>query len=142
MTVDPAKTPHHADHESKTWHFCSAGCRSKFMADPEQYLTDRGDQSVETGPGTVWTCPMHPEIRQDHPGACPICGMALEPAMVTADSGPSPELKDMSRRFWVALVLSLPVLFLRSEEHTSELQSLMRISYAVFCLKKKKQDQP
>src|SRR3546814_9857878 len=58
MTVDPAKTPHHADHESKTWHFCSAGCRSKFMADPEQYLTDRGDQSVETGPGTVWTCPM------------------------------------------------------------------------------------
>lgn len=60
---------------------------------------------------------MHPEIRQDHPGACPICGMALEPAMVTADSGPSPELKDMSRRFWVALVLSLPVLFLEMGGH-------------------------
>ena len=116
MTVDRAKTPHHAEHDDNTWHFCSAGCRSKFIADPEQYLTDRGDQSV-AAEGTIWTCPMHPEIRQDHPGACPICGMALEPAMVTADSGPSPELKDMSRRFWVALVLSLPVLFLEMGGH-------------------------
>src|SRR3546814_4546489 len=113
----------------------------------------------------MWTCPMHPQIRQDHPGACPICGMALEPEMVTADTGPSAELIDMTRRFWVALILTLPVFVLemgghlfpslhhlvpmklstwiqfalatpRSEEHTSELQSLMRISYAVFCLKK------
>ncbi|WP_380871960.1 copper-translocating P-type ATPase [Sphingomonas sp. DBB INV C78] len=117
MTVDPATTPHHADHDGETWHFCSASCRSKFVADPKQYLTDRVDQSVAAGPGAIWTCPMHPEIRQDHPGACPICGMALEPAMVTADSGPSPELKDMSRRFWVALVLSLPVLFLEMGGH-------------------------
>jgi Cu+-exporting ATPase len=117
MTVDPAKTPYHAEHEGKTLHFCSAGCRSKFVADPEHYLADRGNRSVEAGRGTIWTCPMHPEIRQDHPGACPICGMALEPAMVTADSGPSPELKDMSRRFWVALVLSLPVFFLEMGGH-------------------------
>src|SRR3546814_20890669 len=112
MTVDPAKTPHHADHESKTWHFCSAGCRSKFMADPEQYLTDRGDQSVETGPGTVWTCPMPPATPQDPPGACPICGMALEPAMVRADSRPSARLKDMSLPSGLELGPSLLVIFL------------------------------
>jgi Cu+-exporting ATPase len=68
-------------------------------------------------PGTIWTCPMHPEIRQDHPGACPICGMALEPEIASADSGPSPELRDMSRRFWIGLVLSLPVIFLEMGGH-------------------------
>src|SRR3546814_17984013 len=60
----------------------------------------------------MWTCPMHPQIRQDHPGACPICGMALEPEMVTADTGPSADLIDMTRRFWVALILTLPVFVL------------------------------
>jgi Cu+-exporting ATPase len=68
-------------------------------------------------PGAIWTCPMHPEIRQDHPGACPICGMALEPEIASADSGPSPELRDMSRRFWIGLVLSLPVIFLEMGGH-------------------------
>jgi Cu+-exporting ATPase len=68
-------------------------------------------------PGTIWTCPMHPEIRQDHPGACPICGMALEPEIASAGSGPSPELRDMSRRFWIGLVLSLPVIFLEMGGH-------------------------
>jgi Cu+-exporting ATPase len=68
-------------------------------------------------PGAIWTCPMHPEIRQDHPGACPICGMALDPEIASADSGPSPELRDMSRRFWIGLVLSLPVIFLEMGGH-------------------------
>jgi Cu+-exporting ATPase len=68
-------------------------------------------------PGAIWTCPMHPEIRQDHPGACPICGMALEPEIASADSGPSPELRDMSRRFGIGLVLSLPVIFLEMGGH-------------------------
>src|SRR5262245_19263310 len=58
------------------------------------------------------TCPMHPEIRQLGPGSCPICGMALEPVLATADDGPSAELVDMTRRFWVAVALSIPVLFL------------------------------
>ena len=116
MSVDAAKTPHHADHAGTTYHFCSAGCRSKFISDPERYLGPPAPPT-DVAPGTIWTCPMHPEIRQDHPGACPICGMALEPATVTADGGPSPELRDMSRRFWIGLVLTLPVLLLEMGAH-------------------------
>jgi len=115
MTVDPATSPHHAEHSGRHYHFCSAGCREKFIASPAKYLAPQAP--VEAPEGTVWTCPMHPEIRQDHPGACPICGMALEPEMVTADSGPSPELADMTRRFWVGLALSLPVLALEMGAH-------------------------
>ena len=115
MTVDPATNPHHAEHSGRHYHFCSAGCREKFIASPAKYLAPQAP--VEAPEGTVWTCPMHPEIRQDHPGACPICGMALEPEMVTADSGPSPELADMTRRFWVGLALSLPVLALEMGAH-------------------------
>ena len=116
MSVDPATTPHHADHGGMIYHFCSAGCRSKFVSDPERYLEPPAPQA-DAPPGTIWTCPMHPEVRQDHPGACPICGMALEPATVTADAGPSPELRDMSRRFWIGLVLALPVLLLEMGGH-------------------------
>jgi len=117
MTVDPQKTAHHATHASHDHHFCSAGCREKFVADPEHYLSPSVDRIVEAPAGSIWTCPMHPEIRQDHPGACPICGMALEPEMVTAGAGPSAELTDMSRRFWVALVLTLPVFVLEMGAH-------------------------
>ena len=116
MTVDPARTEHHAEHGGKTWHFCSAGCRAKFIADPARYLRPPAPLA-EAPEGTIWTCPMHPEIRQDHPGACPICGMALEPATVTADSGPSQELVDMTRRFWIGLVLAIPVLILEMGGH-------------------------
>ncbi len=118
MTVDPATTPHHAAVDGVTWHFCSARCRDKFVADPARYLAPLVEAAPAAMPeGTIWTCPMHPEIRQDHPGPCPICGMALEPATVTADSGPSPELADMTRRFWFALVLSLPVFVLEMGGH-------------------------
>jgi len=116
MSVDPAKSPHHADHAGMTYHFCSAGCRSKFVSDPERFLS-RPVPQKNIAVGTIWTCPMHPEIRQDHPGACPICGMALEPQTVTAETGPSPELRDMSRRFWIGLVLALPVLVLEMGGH-------------------------
>ena len=116
MTVDPARTEHHAEHGGETYLFCSAGCRSKFIADPEHYLTPAASP-VATPEGTIWTCPMHPEIRQDHSGACPICGMALEPATVTADSGPSHELVNMTRRFWIGLGLALPVLILEMGGH-------------------------
>jgi Cu+-exporting ATPase len=97
MTVDPAKSPHYAEHDGRVFHFCSAGCRAKFEADPERYLAAR--KADAAAPGTIYTCPMHPEVRQVGPGACPICGMALEPASVTADEGPNPELTDMTRRF-------------------------------------------
>ena len=116
MTVDPATTAHHAEHSGESYHFCSAGCRTKFIADPERYLGPP-TPPVAAPEGTIWTCPMHPEIRQDHPGSCPICGMALEPATVTADSGPSHELVDFTRRFWVGLVLALPVLILEMGAH-------------------------
>lgn len=117
MSVDPQKTAHHASHAGSDYHFCSAGCREKFVADPQRYLNKAAAPIAQDQPGTIWTCPMHPEVRQDHPGACPICGMALEPAMVTADEGPSAELIDMTRRFWIGLALSLPVLVLEMGGH-------------------------
>ena len=117
MAVDPHKAAHHATHAGHDYHFCSAGCREKFVADPEHYLNKSPDRVEDASPGTIWTCPMHPEIRQDHPGACPICGMGLEPEMVTADTGPSAELTDMTRRFWVALVLTIPIFVLEMGVH-------------------------
>ena len=115
MTVDPATTAHHAELDGQVWHFCSAGCRTKFVADPARYLEPQ--PAAEVPEGATWTCPMHPEIRQDHPGPCPICGMALEPDLVTADSGPNAELVDMTRRFWIALALTLPVFVLEMGGH-------------------------
>jgi len=117
MMVDPHATAHHAEDHGKTFYFCSARCREKFVADPAHYLGDTPPSPVDAPEGTIWTCPMHPEIRQNHPGACPICGMALEPALVTADGGPSPELNSMTRRFWIGLVLSVPVLTLEMGGH-------------------------
>ncbi|MHA3795573.1 heavy metal translocating P-type ATPase [Sphingomonas sp. YL-JM2C] len=117
MTVDPAVTSHHATHAGHDYHFCSAGCRSKFVADPGRYLGDRPTEQEIVPEGTIWTCPMHPEVRQDLPGACPICGMALEPELVSADTGPSAELIDMTRRFWIGLALTLPVFVLEMGGH-------------------------
>ena len=118
MTVDPQTTAHHAVHAGHEHHFCSAGCRAKFVADPGAYLNRSAEKPVITAPaGSIWTCPMHPEIRQEGPGACPICGMALEPEMVSADAGPSEELTDMTRRFRLALALSLPVFILEMGSH-------------------------
>ncbi|CAN1568795.1 ZntA Cation transport ATPase [Caulobacteraceae bacterium] len=125
MTVDPATTPHHASHAGADYHFCSAGCRTKFQADPEKYLSKDRAEAPPVPAGTIYTCPMHPEIRQVGPGSCPICGMALEPEIVTADSGPNPELADMTRRFWVAVALSLPVFALEMGSHLFNLHALM-----------------
>ena len=115
MTVDPHKARHRADHRGHTYYFCSAGCRAKFVADPQKYLGGRQPQSVPEG--TVYTCPMHPEIRQIGPGSCPICGMALEPDIAGPETGPNPELVDMTRRFWIGLVLTLPVFILEMGAH-------------------------
>ncbi|MDT9599912.1 heavy metal translocating P-type ATPase [Sphingosinicella rhizophila] len=122
MTVDPKSTAHHHELGDTTYHFCSAGCRSKFIANPDRYLNPREQHPSVTRPamgalaesaqGTVWTCPMHPEIRRDGPGSCPICGMALEPAEPTLDEGPNPELIDMTRRFWISAALSIPLIAL------------------------------
>jgi Cu+-exporting ATPase len=115
MQVDPHPAKHRAEHEGRTYYFCSAGCREKFVADPKRYLAGKG--TIPVPEGTIYTCPMHPEIRRSGPGACPICGMALEPLIATADSGPNPALLDMKRRFWIAVALSLPVLVLEMGSH-------------------------
>ena len=110
MKVDPGKTEHHARHADQDYHFCSAGCRTKFVADPDHHLSpDRAATQEDVPEGTIYTCPMHPEIRQQGPGSCPICGMALEPETFSLDSGPDPEYVDMRRRFWISAVFSLPL---------------------------------
>src|SRR5690606_4152080 len=82
----------------------------KFLADPERYLSDAPRPEPEATPGAMWTCPMHPQIRQEGPGTCPICGMALEPEESTLDDKPNPELVDFTRRLWVSAVLTVPLL--------------------------------
>ncbi|MFT4128898.1 heavy metal translocating P-type ATPase [Labrys sp. (in: a-proteobacteria)] len=116
MDVDPATAKHSIQHEGHPYYFCSAGCKSKFEAEPGRYLGGR-KPAVSAPEGTIYTCPMHPEIRQEGPGSCPICGMALEPLQVTAEAGPNPELAEMTRRFWVSLVLTLPVFILEMGAH-------------------------
>jgi Cu+-exporting ATPase len=115
MTVDPHTAKPRTDYQGHTYYFCCASCRTKFIADPQKYLGARAPEPVVEG--ATYTCPMHPEIRQVGPGACPICGMALEPEIATADSGPNPELADMTRRFWIGLVLVMPVMVLEMGGH-------------------------
>src|SRR5229473_1576488 len=134
MSVDPATAKHRIEHAGRTYFFCSRGCRDKFAADPAQYLS-RGEPPAapaqraaverpapaalpEPARGEVlWTCPMHPQIIRKEPGACPICGMALEPMTPTGAEAVNPELRDMTRRFWVGVVLSLPLLAIVMAEH-------------------------
>ena len=118
MDVNPAASTLTAVHGGAEFHFCSAGCQAKFEAKPDAYAghadhAAAGAAEVPSGAEVAeYTCPMHPEVRQPGPGSCPICGMALEPVLVTADTGPNAELVDMTRRFWVGVVLSVPVLIL------------------------------
>ncbi|MBQ0821892.1 heavy metal translocating P-type ATPase [Microvirga sp. HBU67558] len=122
MMVDPHTTTHRAQYEGKPYYFCSSGCQSKFMAEPARYTEPAAERKAEAVPeGTIYTCPMHPQIRQVGPGSCPICGMALEPVVATAETGPSHELIDMTRRFWIGLVLSIPVVALEMGGHLTAL---------------------
>jgi Cu+-exporting ATPase len=126
MGVDPATTAHHADHAGRAFHFCSAGCRAKFLAEPEKFLAAKAPPlAAEARPGVIYTCPMHPQVRQVGPGTCPICGMALEPEAAGADAGPNPELADMSRRFWIGLALAAPVFGLEMGGHLFDLHALI-----------------
>src|SRR5579872_2298632 len=116
MAVDPQTSKHRHVHAGEAHHFCSAGCRSKFAADPAKYLAGgRAHAPQHAGAGTIYTCPMHPEIRQGGPGSCPICGMALEPEAGGEDEGG--ELAGMTRRFWISAALSLPVVVLDMSGH-------------------------
>ena len=111
MTV---KTSTHLQtkYNGSTYYFCAPGCLARFQADPQKYLHPEPAAPAPADMDAIYTCPMHPEIRQKGPGACPLCGMALEPATVTLDEGPNPELVDMTRRFWIAAVLGLPIMAL------------------------------
>ena len=110
MSVDPASERHSAEFAGETYYFCCAGCRDKFLADPRRYVGATPAEAAPSAPaGTIYTCPMHPGVRQVEPGACRICGMALEPVTPTAEAGANPELIDMTRRFWVGLALAIPV---------------------------------
>jgi P-type Cu+ transporter len=118
MKVDPATTPHRHAHEDRDYFFCSAGCRGKFAADPARYLRKDGTEAASpVPPGTIYTCPMHPQIRQIGPGSCPICGMALEPVSVTAGAAPNEELIDMTRRLWIGVALAVPLVILEMGAH-------------------------
>jgi len=118
MKVDPATSKHRLEHAGTTFHFCSVGCRTKFQADPGKYLMPKAAiQAPAPRKGAIYTCPMHPEIRQEGPGNCPICGMALEALEVSAEAAPNHELADMTRRFWIGLALTLPVVVLEMGSH-------------------------
>jgi Cu+-exporting ATPase len=147
MKIDPTKTPHHAEHGGRTYYFCSASCREKFVRDPETWLRKAAERAAQiaaakpspapprqsppaplASEAAVYTCPMHPEIVRDRPGSCPLCGMALELATVTrADPGENPELVSMTRRFWVSAALTLPLLLLGMSEAMPALDLARRL---------------
>jgi Cu+-exporting ATPase len=119
MSVDPATAEHTYEHNGATYYFCSANCLHKFERDPQPYLGDgRETRAAPAAPAdAIYTCPMHPEIEQAGPGNCPICGMALEPKMVTADERPSEEYLDMRRRFWIGTALVVPLMIIAMGRH-------------------------
>ena len=130
MTVDPATARNHSRHGGKTYYFCGSRCRERFEADPARYLAP-APLATAAGP---WTCPMHPQIVRDGPGSCPICGMALEPTTPTAGGEANPEFRDMTRRFWVGVALSAPLLALVMSEHGVHLLSPAASTWAQFAL--------
>jgi P-type Cu+ transporter len=119
MTIDPAKAKHRAQHAGHSYFFCSAKCREKFAAEPARYVSFApAGAAARTAAGEVlWTCPMHPQIVREEPGNCPICGMTLEPMTPAAGETVNPELRDMRRRFWVGVALSVPLLAIAMAEH-------------------------
>jgi len=129
MTVNVATAKHTTVHQGQSYFFCSPKCLQKFTAEPARYLKPAAAVPpapvAPIAPGAIFTCPMHPEIRQVGPGSCPICGMALEPAEVSLDDGPNHELTDMSRRMWIGLFLSLPVVALEMGGHLTSLHMLL-----------------
>jgi Cu+-exporting ATPase len=115
MTVDP-HTKHYIEHDAQTYYFCSTHCLDKFSDKPDAYLAGKVPPA-EPISGATYTCPMHPQIQQTGPGSCPICGMALEPTEVSLDDVPNIELTDMTRRFWIGLILTTPVFILEMGGH-------------------------
>ncbi|MEX2450030.1 MAG: heavy metal translocating P-type ATPase [Rhodospirillales bacterium] len=119
MSVDPETAQHRFTHDGTAYYFCSAHCLRKFEAAPEDFLKEKthpAEPAPQVQAGTHYTCPMHPEIVRDGPGDCPICGMALEPMDVSVETGPNPERVDMTRRFWIGTVLTVPLVLVAMGE--------------------------
>jgi Cu+-exporting ATPase len=116
MRVDPRTATHRFAYNGQDFFFCSGRCRERFEAVPEKFLQPKAPGPAAK-PGAIYTCPMHPQVKQIGPGSCPICGMALEPEQVSLDDAPDPELIDMTRRFWIALALTIPVFVLEMGGH-------------------------
>jgi P-type Cu+ transporter len=126
MSVDPNTTRYRVERSGTTTYFCSEHCQAKFLADPDRYLkplapvaTSSPPPPTSQTPGVIYTCPMHPQIRRNAPGNCPICGMTLEPLVATQDGGESLELRDMTRRFWIGAALGVPMMILEMGGHIS-----------------------
>ena len=120
MAVDPATAKFSTTHAEATYYFCSAGCQQKFLADPGHYLASASvaDATTPAPTGARWTCPMHPQIVRDAPGACPICGMALEPMLPSIDdSHAQAEIAAVRRKLWISTALTLPVLMVAMGPH-------------------------
>ncbi|UEM21322.1 heavy metal translocating P-type ATPase [Skermanella mucosa] len=120
ILVGPATTSHRSEQAGTTYYFCSEKCRTKFEAHPDHYIMPSGIQAKAeptAQPGVIYTCPMHPQIRQEGPGNCPICGMALEPETISAETQPNAELRDMWRRFVIGGILTIPLLLLEMGGH-------------------------
>jgi P-type Cu+ transporter len=128
MAVNPATAKHKADADGDAFYFCCAGCREKFLVDPRRYadpVATRSPAPKADHAAKIYVCPMHPQIRQDRPGACPICGMALEPEFAGQEEEPNGELAAMSRRFWIGLALTAPVLFIGMGGHLFDLNHVV-----------------
>lgn len=151
MSVEPVKSRHHTEYQGHLYHFCSARCREKFIAEPEKWLKPDNDATQSScchgdhhnhgaasgaSPTGLYTCPMHPEIVQEGPGTCPKCGMALEPVAISREAPVNHELIDMTRRFWVALALTVPVFILDMGGHFFKglIPIPMNISIWIECL--------
>ncbi|MBI3701974.1 MAG: heavy metal translocating P-type ATPase [Afipia sp.] len=126
MKVDPRTSKRRFSYKNTDYFFCSDRCKARFETEPEKFLTPKCDHAHaghthahenHVPEGTIYTCPMHPEVRQVGPGSCPICGMALEPETISLDDKPDPELIDMTRRFWMSLALTLPIFVLEMGAH-------------------------
>jgi Cu+-exporting ATPase len=136
MTVT-AESPHVTEYQGKPVYFCSAGCKAKFAADPDKYMkadVEADAPAIDAPAGTLYTCPMHPEVRQDHPGSCPKCGMALEPVMPSLEEGDSPELVDFRRRFRWSLPLTIAVTALAMLGHRLQLMDMATQSWVELVL--------
>jgi P-type Cu+ transporter len=125
MIVDPAVATCRAEHNGRSYYFCCSGCKTKFLANPDRFVNPAAEpapsmpetRSASAPQGTIYTCPMHPQIRRSEAGNCPICGMTLEPEGIPETEGTSPELKDMARRFVIGAILATPIFVLEMGGH-------------------------